>query len=413
MAGPLNGIRVLDLSSVLMGPSATQALAEMGASVIKVESLTGDTTRKIGPSARTDSMGSNFLNMNRGKRSIALDLKHPLGVKTLRQLLAQADVLIHNIRPQAAARLGLSYEAVAAIKPDIVYCALNGFGSTGPYAGQSAYDDIIQGLAGLPALGAQSGQAPRYVPTPIADRVAGLQAVIAVTGALLHRERTGEGQLVEVPMFESMAHVVLSDHLYGRTFVPARGEAGYTRVLSPSRHPYQTADGYVCVLIYTDRHWAAFFDLVGRPDLAEDPRYATMRARNMNIDMLYGFVAETLARKTTEAWLTAFRSVDIPAGPMNTLDTLIDDPHLNAVGFFEEIDHPSEGRLRALRAPVSWSRSHPESLCAAPNLGEHGLAILREAGLSEPEIAALYDAGVLGGPALEPAGRLERVTGLR
>lgn len=394
MAGPLQGIRIIDLSSVLMGPSATQALGDMGADVIKVEPPAGDTTRRIGP-GRHDSMGSNFLNMNRSKRSIALDLKHPRSHDVLARLVANADVFIHNIRPQAAKRLRLSYADVEAINPKIVYCALTGFGSGGPYSGQPAYDDLIQGLAALPALHERSGGVPRYVPTPIADRVAGLNAVIAVTSALLHRERTGEGQAVEVPMFESMAHVVLADHMYGRTFEPPLGEAGYNRVLSPSRHPYRTADGWLCVLIYNDRQWQSFFKLAGREDMAQDARYTSMRGRNDHIDALYGYVAEVLLTRTTAHWIEALQAVDIPAGPMNTLDSLMDDPHLAAVGFFETVEHPTEGTINSMRVPVTYSRSQPVPQRPAPNLGEHGVEVLRENGFTGDEIESLTAAGVL------------------
>ncbi|MFN0164476.1 MAG: CaiB/BaiF CoA transferase family protein [Burkholderiales bacterium] len=395
MHGPLHGYRVIDLSSVLMGPSATQALADMGADVIKIEPLTGDTTRRIGP-GRSDSMGSNFLNMNRGKRSVALDLKNPRSRHVLERLIAGADVLVHNIRPQAAARLGIAYADVAAVNGRIVYCALAGFGSGGPYSGQPAYDDLIQGLAGLPALYARCGGEPRYVPTPIADRVAGLNAVIAITAALLQRERTGAGQAVEVPMFESVAHVVLADHMYGRTFEPPLGEAGYNRVLSPSRHPYRTADGWLCVLIYNDRQWQSFFELIGRPDLAADPRYASMRTRNAHIDALYDMVGEALRTRTTAAWIDALQTADIPAGPMHTLDSLLDDPHLAAVGLVRKVEHPTEGTIRTLRAPVVWPGIAPEAMRPAPGLGEHGAEVLREAGFDVDEIEALVSDGVLG-----------------
>lgn len=402
MAGPLDGIRIVDLSSVLMGPSATQLLGDMGADVIKVEPLTGDTTRRVGP-GRSESMGSNFLNMNRSKRSIAIDLKHLRSREVLARLIARADVLIHNIRPQAAQRLGLSYADVSVINGKIVYCALTGFGSGGPYSGQPAYDDLIQGLAALPALYAQCGDMPRYVPTPIADRVAGLNAVIAVTTALLHRERSGEGQAVEVPMFESVAQVVLADHMYGRTFEPPLGEAGYNRVLSPSRHPYRTADDWLCVLIYNDRQWQDFFRLVGREDMAADPRYAAMRGRNAHIDALYAMVAETLLSRTTAQWIEALQAVDIPVGPMNTLDSLMDDPHLAAVGFFETVEHPTEGTIKTMRTPVTWSKSTPQPLRQAPNLGEHGSEVLRESGFSDGQIASLVAAGVVGAAAaVEP-----------
>ncbi len=394
MSGPLQGIRIVDLSSVLMGPSATQALGDMGADVIKVESPAGDTTRRIGP-GRHDSMGSNFLNMNRSKRSISLDLKKPLSLGVLKRLIANADVLVHNIRPQAAQRLGLAYADVEALNPKIIYCALTGFGSGGPYSGQPAYDDLIQGLSALPALYERCGDIPRFVPTPIADRVAGLNAVIAVTTALLHRERSGEGQAVEVPMFETMAHLVLADHMYGRTFVPPVGEAGYNRVLSPSRHPYRTVDGWLCVLIYNDKQWQSFFKLTDREDMATDSRYASMRGRNDHIDALYDFVAKTLLTRTTAQWIELLQSVDIPAGPMNTLESLMEDPHLAAVGFFETVQHPTEGAINTMRVPVTYSKSQPLPHRPAPNLGEHGREVLQENGFSEEEIHSLLSAGVL------------------
>src|ERR1043166_1445790 len=395
MPGPLEGFRIVDLSSVLMGPSATQTLGDMGADVIKVEPPTGDTTRRIGP-GRSDTMGSNFLNMNRSKRSIALDLKHPRSREVLARLIANADVLIHNIRPRAVERLGLGYADVSALNPQIVYCALTGFGSGGPYAGQPAYDDLIQGLAALPSLYQQCSGFPRYVPTPIADRVAGLNAVIAVVGALLHRQRTGVGQAVEVPMFESVAHVVLADHMYGRTFVPPFGAPGYTRVLSPSRHPYQTLDGWICVLIYNDRHWQSFFQLTERDDLASDPRFGNMRSRNDHIDELYGILAETLRARTTAEWLALLQSVDIPAGPMNSLDSLMDDAHLAAVDFFQTVEHPTEGSINTMRTPITWSKTQPQPDRPPPNLGEHGSEVLRENGFSALEIESLMAAGVLG-----------------
>ena len=405
MAGPLEGFRIIDLSSVLMGPSATQVLGDMGADVIKIEPPAGDTTRRIGP-GRSDSMGSNFLNMNRSKRSVVLDLKHPLSRGVIARLITGADVIVHNIRPKAAQRLGLSYADVAAINGKIVYCALTGFGSGGPYSGQPAYDDLIQGLAALPALYARCGDMPRYVPTPVADRVAGLNAVIAITAALLHRERTGEGQAVEVPMFESVAQMVLADHSYGRTFAPPLGAAGYNRVLSPSRHPYQTADGWVCVLIYNDRQWRNFFHLVGRDDMAVDPRYASMRGRNEQIDALYGMVAETLRSRSTGHWIEALQSVDIPAGPMNTLDSLLDDPHLAAVGFFETTEHPTEGSIRTIRLPMTWSKSFARPHRPAPNLGEHGAEVLRESGFGADEIEALVATGALGAGAPPKVGAI-------
>jgi hypothetical protein len=401
MPGALDGIRILDLTSVLMGPSATQMLAEMGAEVIKIEALGGDTTRGIGP-GRTPSMGSNFLNMNRGKRSVALDLKRASGVRVVERMVAWCDVFIHNIRPQAAARLGLSEAHLRPLKPSLIYCALTGYGSGGPYAGQAAYDDLIQGQGGIAGLFQRGEGPPRYVPTPVADRVAGLNAVVAVTSSLLYRERTGQGQYVEVPMFESVAHMVLSDHTYGRTHQPPLGPAGYDRVLSAARRPYATSDGWLCVLIYQDRHWQRFFALVDRPDMAADPRFATMRSRNAHIDELYAWVAQVLQTRSTQEWIDCLRQQDIPAGPLHTLESLLEDEHLHQSGFFTEIDHPSEGRLRSMRLPMTWSVSTPDAPRPAPNLGEHGPEVLRELGFEESEIAALVAEGTLRVPTASP-----------
>ncbi|MFM9991596.1 MAG: CaiB/BaiF CoA transferase family protein [Burkholderiaceae bacterium] len=394
MSGPLHRIRILDLTSVLMGPSATQILGDMDADIIKIESLSGDTTRKIGPS-RSPNMGSNFLNMNRNKRSLVLDLKHPKSHSVLMRLVKQCDVLIHNIRPQAAQKLGLSYETISAANPRMIYCALTGFGSQGPYSGLPAYDDLIQGLAALPSLYAQCGDQPRYVPTPIVDRTAGLYAVIAVTSALLHRHNTGHGQYVEVPMFESMAHVVLADHLYGQTFSPPLGPAGYTRMLSPKRHPYPTTDGWICVLIYNDKQWNSFFDVIGKPHLKEDPRFTSMQSRNKHIDHVYGLVADQLKQESTAYWIDKLSAAQIPAGPMNSLETLIQDSHLKSVGFIESSKHPTEGDIQNLKIPITWSDSPASMKHPAPNLGEHSKQILKEYEFTDEEIGQLLNEGVI------------------
>ena len=396
MPGALDGIRILDLTSVLMGPSATQMLAEMGAEVVKIEPPGGDTTRGIGP-GRSPSMGSNFLNMNRGKRSIALDLKRASAVGAIERMVTWCDVFIHNIRPQAAARLGLSDAHLRPLKPALIYCALTGYGSAGPYSGQAAYDDLIQGQAGIAGLFQRGGGEPRYVPTPVADRVAGLNAVVAVTSSLLYRERTGQGQYVEVPMFESIAHMVLSDHLYGRTYEPPLGPAGYDRVLSAARRPYATCDGWLCVLIYQDGHWQRFFALVDRPDMAADPRFATMRSRNAHVDELYAWVAQVLQTRSTEDWIRLLRQAD--------MESLLEDEHLHQSGFFTEVDHPSEGRLRAMRLPITWSVSRPDQPRPAPNWGEHGTEVLHDLGFDESEIAALVAEGALHLPSALPGDR--------
>ena len=394
MSGPLAGVRIVDMTTVLMGPYATQILGDMGADVIKVEPPRGDGSRDLGP-MRNPGMGPLFMHANRSKRSIVLDLKKKAGLRALLRLAKNADVLIYNVRPQAMARLGLSYEEVAAVNPRIVYVGTYGFGQSGPYAARPAYDDLIQGAAGLPSLAVRAGaEMPRYVPCTVADRTVGLNAVNAIAAALYYRERTGEGQAIGIPMFETMAQFVLGDHLGGRTFEPPLGGTGYARLLAKERRPYATKDGYICALVYNDKQWKSFFALIGRPEVLEsDPRFADLGSRAEHIDELYRLVAETLATRTTAEWLVALDQADIPAMPMHTLDTLIDDPHLEAVGFFEMVEHPSEGPMRSMTVPGTWSKSQPTVERLAPRLGEHSAEILREAGYSAAEIEALVADG--------------------
>lgn len=390
MSGPLQGLRVVDLTTVLMGPFATQLLGDMGADIIKVEPPGGDIVRGIGP-ARHRSMGGMFLTANRNKRSVVVDLKKDEGRDVVLRLARDADVFIHNIRPQAMARLRLGYEDVQAVNPRIVYVGAFGFGQEGPYAEKAAYDDLIQGAVGIPALvAATGGKEPRYVPSAMADRIVGLSTVNAVLGALLYRGRTGVGQSVEVPMFETMAHFVLGDHLQGQTFVPPLGPAGYPRLLSEHRRPFPTLDGHVCVLVYSDEQWRRFFELVGEPALAAEPRFKDIEGRTEHIDELYARVAAAMARRATAEWLEVLEQQDIPAMPMHDMESLMADPHLRAVGFFEEVQHPSEGTLRSLRSPTRWSDSAPASPRPAPRLGEHTREVLAECGYGAPEIESLY-----------------------
>jgi crotonobetainyl-CoA:carnitine CoA-transferase CaiB-like acyl-CoA transferase len=399
--GPLGGITILDLTTVLMGPYATQILADMGADVIKVESPEGDIVRQLGP-GRTKGMGGMFLNANRGKRSIVIDLKQAEGRATLLRLARGANAIVYNVRPQAMARLGLDYEVLAAANPAILYVGLFGYGQTGPYAAKPAYDDLIQGAAGVPTLIAMAGDGtPRYVPITMADRVVGLKAVNAILGGLMHQSRTGIGQRIDVPMFEEMAEFVLIDHLGGLTYDPPLDHGGYSRLLSRHRRPYKTSDGYICALIYNDKQWKSFFDAIGQQELLQQPRFATHAARHAHIDEIYQEVGRIFVTRTSAEWRELLEHADIPVMPMHTLETILEDPHLDAVGFFRSVEHPVEGRIRQMRVPSSWSKSQPEPGGPAPTFGQHGRDILSEAGFSLDEIERLGEQKAVFLPASE------------
>jgi crotonobetainyl-CoA:carnitine CoA-transferase CaiB-like acyl-CoA transferase len=387
MAGPLDGVRILDLTTVVMGPYATQILADFGADVVKVEPPEGDIVRLNGP-MRNAGMGHIFLNTNRNKRSIALDLKKPAGLEAALALAKTADVLVYNIRPRAMARLGLAYEDVRAVNPRIIYVGGFGYSQQGPYAARPAYDDLIQAAAGVPWLMQKSGaDQPRYVPATYADRTVGLHLANAVTAALFARERTGNGQRVDVPMLESLLQTLMGEHLSGRTFVPPMPGEGYARVLSKERKPYRTKDGWVCVLVYNDKQWRNFFELIGEPEMYDkDPRFCSQGARIENIDAVYGWFGERMAERTTAEWLEGFEKYDIPSMKMNTLADVFADEHLRATGYFGEVDHPTEGRITSMKTPSEWSETPPEYRHHAPRLGEHTRELLREAGYDEAAI---------------------------
>jgi crotonobetainyl-CoA:carnitine CoA-transferase CaiB-like acyl-CoA transferase len=372
-----------------MGPWATYILAGYGADVVKVESPDGDVMRYAGAS-RHHGMGSLFMFMNRGKRSIALDLKRPEARDALLRVCARADVFVTNVRPAAMRRLGLGYEDVAAVNARMVYVDLVGYGQAGPYAVKPAYDDLIQGISGLAATFRRVGDGePRFVPALIADRITGMNAVHAVIAALFLRERTGVGQHVEVPMFETMAELVLSDHMGGHLFDPPAGDFGYNRALTPNRRPLRTLDGYVCVLLYTEKHWERFFEIVGQQDrYAGDPRLSDPDVRRREYDAAYGVVAEIVATRSSAEWLAALAAADIPVVPLEDVADLLEDEHLRATGFFTAEAHPSEGTLRSVRRPLRFGGAPATELRHAPRLGEHGDEVLREAGLDDAAVRA-------------------------
>lgn len=400
MVGPLAGLRILDLTTIILGPYATQILGDLGADIIKVESPEGDTTRYITP-GRTRGMSGTSLNINRNKRSIVLDLKQPAARDALLKLAEGADGLIHNIRPQAMARLGLGYDDVAAVKQDIVYCACVGFGHDGPYSGRPAYDDLIQGASGTAALNARMHDEPLYFPGVMADKITGLAAVNAMVAAFLHRERTGEGQDVEVPMFETLVSFNMAEHCADFLFEPPEAEFGYARVLTPNRRPYPTKDGYVCMLPYNDRQMARFFSLISQPGLIDDPRFCDIGARARNIHQLYGLIAEASPAKTTQEWLDLCLEANIPASPVFDLNHAREEPHLKATGFLTPREHPTEGRYLAVGIPPRFSNAPCGIRRDAPNLGEHSAEVLREAGFSDEDVAEMAASGatVLGGEA--------------
>jgi crotonobetainyl-CoA:carnitine CoA-transferase CaiB-like acyl-CoA transferase len=383
-AGPLAGVRVVDLTAMVMGPYCTQIMADMGADVIKVEPPQGDDTRyvSVGP---VRGMGGVFVNVNRGKRSITLDLRCDSGTCVLRALIEHADVFIHSMRAKAVARLGFSYAEVAAINPAIVYTNCYGFGRRGPNGDLPAYDDTIQAACGLPFVQEQLTGEPNYVGTILADKVAGLTALYATVMALFHRERTGEGQEVEVGMFETMASFMLVEHANGAMFDPPLGPAVYPRTVAPNRRPYRTSDGYIAALIYNDKHWAAFMGAV-RPPWASD-LYATLERRARQIDSVYALLAETLAQRTTGEWLELFRELEIPAASLSSPAALFDDEHLNAVGFFETVDTP-HGPVRFPGVPTWFSRTPGRVAGPAPELGADTAEVLEELGLGLVDVQA-------------------------
>ncbi len=391
--GALAGVKILDLTSVFLGPYCTQLLGDMGADIIKIESPSGDTTRYLGPS-RSQGMSGTFLNVNRNKRSCLLNLKAPGALKVLEKLLESCDVFVHNMRPEAAKRLGITYAWARDINANIIYCAMFGFGEKGRYAGQPAFDDSIQAISGIAAYQGLISGTPGYCGTVIADKVTGIMGANAILAALYARERTGEGQAIEVPMFETMVSFVLAEHMYGAAFDPPMTPPIYPRVISRNRKPYQTSDGYLAVVPYNDKQWRQFFKLVEREDLITDVRFHDMAARTVHIDELYEILAGIMVNRTTSEWRVLLTENDIPNVPITEPHELLDDPHLNDVDFFRHAHHETEGDICMTAPPVLFSRTAADIHRMAPKLGQHTREVLMEFGFTESEVCALESSGV-------------------
>lgn len=383
----LQGIKVIDLTTVIMGPFATAQLGALGADVIKVEAPVGDNVRHIAP-MKTPGMGAGYLNANRNKRAITLDLKQPAARAALDKLLEGADVFVTNMRRQAALKLGLDVATLTERHPNLIHCAAIGFGRDGPYENDAAYDDVVQALSGFAAVNANERDEPRFVPQIIVDKLSGMFIVEGVLAALLHRERTGKAVPFEVPMFETASYFLMTEHLQGQTHQPPIGPPGYARLLNPFRKPYRTKDGFIACLPYIDKHWKRMLPLIGREDVLEEPWFQTTTERSKRVRDLYEMVDIAMPSRTTEEWLRLLREADIPCGRVNTLDSLFDDPHLTATGFWKEHDHPSEGPLKIPDHPLTWQLpEEPER--HAPLPGENTVEILRESGIDQAEINAL------------------------
>jgi crotonobetainyl-CoA:carnitine CoA-transferase CaiB-like acyl-CoA transferase len=397
---PLHGVKVLDLSSVIFGPLASQTLADYGAEVIKIETLDGDSTRHTGPAAEP-GMAALFLGSNRSKKSVALDLKQPAAREALMALLADADVFMHSMRPQKLAPLGIDPATLLEKFPRLVFAGLHGFAQGGPYAGRPAYDDVIQGMSGLASLMESQGGEPRYLPTIAADKTCALVGAQAILAALFQRERTGRGGFVEIPMFETMVAFNLVEHFYGQHFEPPLAPAGYPRLMTPWRRPWRTADGAICMMPYTNTHWQRFFAEVGEPAMAQDARFTDIARRTRHIGELLEIAGGFVARGTTAQWVEICDRLEIPAAPVTALGDLRADPHLVATGFFAEVDDDRMGRLRFPGVSVRFDGERPP-VGLPPRLGEHTRQSLEAAGLSREAVERLIASGAAG--AVDPRG---------
>ena len=390
MSGPLKGLKIIELTSVVLGPWAAQILADMGAEVIKVEAPFGDSNRQLGAS-RNPNMAALYLSNNRNKRSLVLDLKQASARDALLTIIKDSDVFLHNNRPQVMTKLKLEYNDIKSVNENIIYCGTYGYSKDGPYGEKGALDDSIQAASGIAALNELVLGEPRYLPTVVADKTTAITVVYSILAALFHRERTGSGQEVEVPMFETMVSFVMAEHIWGEIFEPPLDKAGYTRLKSHHRKPYKTKDGYIAVLPYMNNHWKTFCEKAERQDLIEDDRFKNLSSRVENIDDTYSETGKILSTKTTQEWLDIFADTKVPVIVVNSLDDLFTDPHLEAVGFWQDFDHPTEGKLKMPGFPAKFSKTPATIRKHAPNFGEHSLEILAEAGIDEETIKQMIE----------------------
>ena len=390
MSGPLSGLKVLELTSVVLGPWAAQIIADMGADVIKIEAPFGDSNRQLGAS-KNPGMAALYLSNNRNKRSLVLDLKQESARDALLAIVKDCDVFLHNNRPQVMTKLRLEYEDIKSVNENIIYCGTYGYSKDGPYGEKGALDDSIQAVSGVAALNELVLGEPRYLPTVVADKTTAITVVYSILAALFHRERSGVGQEIEVPMFETMVSFVMAEHIWGEVFEPKLGEAGYTRLMSHHRKPYKTKDGYIAELPYMNNHWKTFCEKAEREDLIEDERFKDLSSRVKNIDDTYSETGKILATKTTQEWLDIFAGTKVPVIVVNSLEDLFHDPHLEAVDFWKSFDHPTEGQLKMPGFPSKFSKTPASIRKHAPKLGEHSKEILAEAGIDEETINKMLD----------------------
>jgi crotonobetainyl-CoA:carnitine CoA-transferase CaiB-like acyl-CoA transferase len=392
---PLQGIRIVDLTQVVVGPLATQVLADFGAEVIKIEQPSGDLSRWIGGRSPVPGMSGKYLHLNRNKKSIALDLKKPEALEALMALIATADAVVHNMRPRAAERLGLSPQALQKIRPDLIHCSVVGFDQEGRYRDKPAYDSIIQGACGLASINTDGQGTPRFAPMVIADRTVGLMLANCLLLAVIQRLRHGGPQVVQLPMFEFMTGFVLAEHMFLSTFDPPLGKPGDTRLLDPDSRPIKTLDGYICVTANTDDQVFAMFDAIGRPELRHDPRFSDRKERFEHIGEMFRIRNAEIARRTTAEWVEILEAADIPVMPLHTLESVLEDPHLAETGLYQEVEHPAVGKIVNLRNPVRFESYTPALRRPAPAIGQDGRDILRTIGYTDERIAQLAASGAV------------------